>query len=240
MAPAISISLLPLPLQTSSAKMPTLTPLPGGGSLNGTSDAYVSKLSLSPTLTSSPAPGTIFDFGTVQIGTTSAAQTVTLTNNTAGNIAFTSAALSGTNAADYAVSTAGCSPNIVVGTPCVVSVKFTPTVAAPPSEVATLTITDADSTSTQVYSLTSKGATTVPGVGLAPTSLAFGNQVLNTTSAAMTVTLTNTGTSALTINSITASGDFAATSTAATACPITPATRPATAGWNPYTMSVRF
>jgi len=226
--------------QTSSANMPTLTPLPGGGSLNGTSDAYVSKLSLIPTLTSSPATGTIFDFGTVQIGTTSAAQTVTLTNNTAGNIAFTSAAVSGTNAADYAVSMAGCSPNIVVGTPCVVSIKFTPTVAAPPSEVATLTITDADSTSPQVYSLTGKGATTVPGVGLAPTSLAFGNQVLNTTSAAMTVTLTNTGTSALTINSITASGDFAATSTGATACPISPATLPATAGSNTCTINVTF
>jgi hypothetical protein len=195
--------------QTSSADMPTLTPLPGGGTLNGTSDAYVAKLSLIPTQTISPATGTTFDFGTVQIGTTSGAQSVTLTNNTAGNIAFTSAALSGTNAADYAVSTAGCSPNIVVGTPCVVSVKFTPTVVAPPSEVATLTITDADSTSPQVYNLTGKGATTIPGVGLAPTSLAFGNQVLNTTSTAKTVTLTNTGTGALTITSIAASGDFA-------------------------------
>ena len=210
--------------QTFSANMPTLTPLLGGGALNGKSDAYVAKLSLIPTLTISPATGATFDFGTVQIGNTSAAQSVTLTNNTAGNIAFTSAALSGTNAADYTVSTAGCAPNIVVGTPCVVSVKFTPTVVAPPSEVATLTITDADSTSPQVYNLTGKGTNTVPGVGLAPSPLAFGNQLLNTTSAAKTVTLTNSGTGALTIISIGASGDFAETSTGATACPISPAT----------------
>jgi hypothetical protein len=127
------------------------------------SDAFVAKLALIPTLSILPAPGATIDFGTVQTGHTSAPpQTVTLTNNTSGNIAFTSAALSGANAADYAVSTAGCSPNIVVGTPCVVSVTFTPTVVAPPSEVATLTITDGDSTSPQVFNLTGKGSATAP------------------------------------------------------------------------------
>src|SRR5437588_12855639 len=40
----------------------------------------------------------------------------------------------------------------------------------------------------------------------------------------MTVTLTNTGAAALTINSFAASGDFAATSTGASACPMSPAT----------------
>jgi hypothetical protein len=48
--------------------------------------------------------------------------------------------------------------------------------------------------------------------------------LLTTTSAAQTVTLTNTGTGALTISSIAASGDFAETGTGATACPISPAT----------------
>src|SRR5437016_6675376 len=40
----------------------------------------------------------------------------------------------------------------------------------------------------------------------------------------MTVTLTNTGTAALTISSFAPSGDFAATSTGASACPTSPAT----------------
>jgi hypothetical protein len=48
-----------------------------------------------------------------------------------------------------------------------------------------------------------------PVVTLSPTSLSFGNQVINTTSVAKTVTLTNTGTAALNISSITISGDFA-------------------------------
>src|SRR5438094_6425296 len=73
-----------------------------------------------------------------------------------------------------------------------------------------------------MFSLSGNG--TAPGVGLAPTSLDFGNQLLATTSAPMTVTLTNTGAAALTINSFAASSDFAATSTGASACPTSPAT----------------
>ena len=131
--------------------------------LNGLSDAFIAKLTLIPTMSIVPSPGSTIDFGTVQIGTTSAPpKTVTLTNNTNASVAFTGAALSGTNAADYTVTTAGCSPNIVVGTPCVVSITFTPTIVAPPSEVATLTIKDLDSTSPQVFNLTGKGTNTAP------------------------------------------------------------------------------
>src|SRR2546429_295562 len=61
-------------------------------------------------------------------------------------------------------------------------------------------------------------------MGLAPTSLGLGNQPLATTSAPMTITLTNPGTAALTITSLASSGDFAATSTGANACPTSPAT----------------
>src|SRR5437762_1249836 len=72
--------------------------------------------------------------------------------------------------------------------------------------------------------MTLSGNGTAPGVGLAPTSLDFGNQLLATTSAPMTVTLSKTGTAAFTITSFAASGDFAATSTGASACPTSPAT----------------
>jgi hypothetical protein len=48
----------------------------------------------------------------------------------------------------------------------------------------------------------------LPPVRVSPNSLSFGNEVINTTSVAKTVTLTNTGTAALNISSITTSGDF--------------------------------
>jgi len=99
-------------------------------------------------------------------------------------------------------------------------VTFKPTVVG--AETATLRLTDSDSTSPQNIALSGTGANPAPAVMLAPTSLTFGNQALNTTSSAQTVMLTNTGTGPLTIISIAASGDFAATSTGTTACPITP------------------
>jgi hypothetical protein len=54
-----------------------------------------------------------------------------------------------------------------------------------------------------------------PGVSLTPSPLAFGNQVISTTSAAQVLTLQNIGTAALNITSIAASADFAQTN----ACP---------------------
>src|SRR5436853_46710 len=73
-----------------------------------------------------------------------------------------------------------------------------------------------------MFSLSGNG--TAPGVGLAPTSLDFGNQLLATTSAPMTVTLTNTGAAALTINSFADSSDFGVKTSGASTCPTSPAT----------------
>ncbi len=57
-----------------------------------------------------------------------------------------------------------------------------------------------------------------PVVNLSPPSLAFGNQLLDTTSDPLSATLTNTSpNSTLTITSITASGDFSQTNTCGTA-----------------------
>jgi P pilus assembly chaperone PapD len=210
------------------------TSLPSGD----TSAAFVAKLTLIPTLTVSP---TSLNFGTVLIPSTSPAQTVTLTNNTNAAITFTSAVMNGSPAAantDYMV-TNSCSGSIPFGATntCTVSVTFKPTVVG--SETATLQLTDIDSTSPQNIALTGTGANPAPAVGLTPTSLTFGSQLLNTTSAAQTVTLTNTGTAPLTIISITASGDFTETSTGASACPITPPATPLAAGAN-CTISVTF
>jgi hypothetical protein len=84
-------------------------------------------------------------------------------------------------------------------------------------------------------------ASVAGAVSAAPTSLTFGSQTVNTTSAAQTVTLTNGANVALTINKISFAGvnasDFAETSTGATACPVSPATLAAGAS---CTLSVTF
>ena len=200
----------------------------------------MAKLSLIPTLGVSPAR---LDFGIQPIGVMSLPQTVTLTNNTTDPIPFpgTSVSLSGSNASDFSSPSNTCGTSIAAGASCTASAAFTPSVASAESAtlVITVVITDGGLSSSQSFdvSLSVTGSNAVPGVGLAPTSLPFGGQMLTTTSAAQTVTLTNTGTGALTINSIAGSGDFTATGTGATACPISPATLAAGAN---CTISVMF
>src|SRR5437016_5846736 len=110
--------------------------------------------------------------------------------------------------------------SLTAGGTCTINVTFTPTA----SGARTVTLSLADDARGLPSFPTRRSSDLSPGVGLAPTSLDFGNQLLATTSAPMTVTLTNTGAAALTINSFAPSGDFAATSTGASACPTSPAT----------------
>jgi hypothetical protein len=63
--------------------------------------------------------------------------------------------------------------------------------------------------------------TTAPAVSLSPTSLSFGNQQVNTTSAPRTVTLTNTGDADLTGISIGLSGHHSADYAQSNTCPST-------------------
>src|SRR2546429_145049 len=127
---------------------------------------------------------------------------------------------------DFAATSTGASAcptspaTLPAGANCTINATFTPTASG--ARTGTLSLTDNAGGSPQIMTLSGNG--TAPGVGLAPTSLDFGNQLLATTSAPMTVTLTNTGAAALTINSFAPSGDFAATSTGASACPTSPAT----------------
>lgn len=58
-----------------------------------------------------------------------------------------------------------------------------------------------------------KISSAIPAVTLSPASLIFGNQTVNTTSAPKSVKLTNAGAATLNISSITASGNFAVSST---------------------------
>jgi hypothetical protein len=62
-------------------------------------------------------------------------------------------------------------------------------------------------------------ATSTPAVSFSPTSLSFANQTVATTSAAQTITLTNTGAGALSISGIAASANFAQTNTCGTSLP---------------------
>ena len=176
--------------------------------------------------------------GGTQVGTTSAAQTVTLNNTGSASLNISSIVASG----DYG-QTNTCGSFVAVGANCTISVTFTPTATGP--RTGTITVTDNAGDSPQMVSLSGTGtAAAGPAVSLAPTSLSFGNQTLNTPSAAQTVTLTNSGTATLSITSIAASAQYSQTNTcgasvaAGANCTISVTFTPTATGTQPGTITI--
>ncbi|HEY2820929.1 MAG TPA: FG-GAP-like repeat-containing protein [Candidatus Acidoferrum sp.] len=137
-------------------------------------------------------------------GTDSPAQSVTLSN--VGNASFTisSIQITGTGAASFS-QTNTCGASLAAGAHCNISVIFTPSASG--ASDATLTITDTATASPHIVNLT--GSTTpLTQVTLTPSSLTFGSIQVGSTSPFQSVTITNTGTSTLTIAQISMSGDF--------------------------------
>jgi len=159
----------------------------------------------SPIVTLSP---TSLTFASQLVGTTSSPQNVTLTNTGTASLSITKINITGANVRDYA-QTNNCGKTVAAGASCTITVTFTPT--AKGTRTANVSITDNAAGSPQTVSLTGTGI--APFVKLTPSSLTFSGQQVGTTSASQKVTLKNTGTATLTINTIAASGDFAQTDT---------------------------
>jgi len=148
---------------------------------------------VTPVVGVSPASLT---FSSQTVGTKSAAQTVTVTNTGNAALAITGISASG----DYG-ETNSCGSSLAAGGNCTISVTFTPTAAG--TRTGSVSVADNASGSPQMVSLTGTGASpATPTANVAPTSLTFDSQTVGTTSAAQTVTLTNTGGATLTINSV--------------------------------------
>jgi|HubBroStandDraft_6_1064221.scaffolds.fasta_scaffold00076_4 phospholipase C len=152
-------------------------------------------------------------FGNQFVNTTSSAKSITLINHQAIPLTISGISASGAYAQ---TSTCPLSPNaLAAGSSCAISVTFTPTAIG--AQTGTLSITDNASNSPQTAALTGTG---VAPATLSLASIAFGNQFVNTTSTAKSISLTNSQTVPLTISGISASGNFAQTST----CPLSPNT----------------
>jgi hypothetical protein len=140
-------------------------------------------------------------FGNQNLDSTSSPQNVTLSNEGSAPLNITSVTIGAPNSGDFA-QTNNCGTTLAGGDSCTISVTFTPTATG--ARTASVSIADNASGSPQTVSLTGTG--TVPLAGVSPLSLAFGNQNLGTTSPAQLVTLTNGGSSALSINSLAITG----------------------------------
>ena len=177
---------------------------------------------------------TTLSFGNEAEGTSSATKTATLTNNLGTALSIASITTSG----DYS-QTNTCGTSLAAGANCSISVTFTPTILG--TDGSTLTITDSASNSPQTVSLTGNGV--IP-VKVTPASLGFGNEAVDATSAAKTVTVSNKQPTAVTITSITTPGEYAQTNTCGTllaaqgTCTVSVTFTPSTTGSQPGTLTV--
>lgn len=164
---------------------------------------FFASLMAGQTVTLTPSTLT---FSGQAVGTTTAAKTVTVKNTSkTATLDITSIVSSG----EFAF-TSTCGSTLAAGASCTLSVTSTPETVG--TIDGAITLTDNAAPGTQVVSLTGKGLTPVT---FSPTSVTFGSTAIGKTATAKTVTLTNSN-AALTMGTITASGDFAVSATTCT------------------------
>ncbi len=233
-----------------SGTVVTLTQVAGSGSTfagwsgacSGTGACSVTMSaakSVTATFNSSSGPSvtltpTSLNFGTVATGVLSPLKTVTLKNSGKATLSGISIAITGANVSDFPETTT-CTTSLAAGATCLIKVQFKP--AAVGARSASVSITDNATGSPQQVPLSGTGTT----AKLSPTSLAFGTWAVGLTSTVDKVTLTNVGTTALTITSIAVTGteaaDFPETATtcgaslaAAANCTVSVTFKPSTTG----------
>jgi YVTN family beta-propeller protein len=167
------------------------------------------------------------NFGTVYINTT-ALQSTTLTNTGTSMITFTNFAvqsISGDDSTGF-LGVELCPKTLNAGKSCVIIMSFTAdSKVTPVVHAANLVITDNASGSPQTIPMI---ATVInPQASLSASSLNFGNQKTGMTSTAKTITVTNTGTTALAFSGLSISGNFAIASSGTT-CTSTTSLAPTT------------
>lgn len=200
---------------------------PSTVALSGTASTPVATIALSPSSLSFP---------TTPVGSSSAAQTITLTNSGAAALTLTALTAGGSNPGDFTRSgTCAAGGTVAAGASCTIVYTFAP--GAVGTRSAQLAITSNNSNGGVTINLTGTGVDNTPAIGLSATSLAFGSVQVGQTSAARTVTVTNTGGGQLAVSGATVSGaGFAASGCAGASlssnqsCTISVSFAPAAAG----------
>jgi hypothetical protein len=199
----------------------------------------VSILSEPDTLTLAPPS---LSFTPELVGTASGPQPETVTSTGSNPVLINSVALAGTNAADFS-QTNSCGSSLAAGANCAINVSFTASQLGQRS--AFIAITDSTQGSPHSVPLSGVGLTSGPNATLSAGSLTFATQLVGTTSPAQSITLTNYGTTTLSIAGIAATtANFAETNTCSSSlasganCTIDVTFTPSAAGSVTGTLSV--
>ena len=176
--------------------------------------------------------------------TTSAGQSFTMQNTGKTSLSITSI----TASKNFGISSNNCGTTLGAGKTCTITATFTPTIIG--SISGSVTIVDGDAGSPQTVSLSGNGIGG-PLASLSPRSLSFGSVLINSSSTAQAITLTNTGQSALTLTgkspiSITGTNASEYTQTnncgtsvlAGASCTITVTFKPQSSGFHTASISI--
>ncbi len=193
---------------------------------NGPGSNFVLNVSASnPGIAVTPSSLT---FASQTLLTASNPQTVTYQNNTTVPVQITNLAITGTNAADFSFASQTCQDSVLApGASCTVAVVFNPQAGPVGARTADLVFTDDATGSPRIVPMTGSATPAVPILCLSSGSgtLSFSSQLLTTTSAVQSITITNCGSAALNVSNVTVTGigsnDFSVTQTC-TGAPIAP------------------
>jgi hypothetical protein len=161
-------------------------------------------------------------FGSVVIGSNSSTQTVEIRNTGTGPVTLGSIFPAGANPGDFSVVHTCAGVTLSPGGVCFVSVTFSPQQSGP--RTAQLVVNSTAPGSPHTASLSGTGLTgggTVPTGGLSvnPSSIAFGNQAVFTTSGPRSFSVANTSSGPITITGINRTGANPGDFTAFLNCP---------------------
>jgi len=154
------------------------------------------------------------------VSTTSSAQTVTVSNSGNGPLAISALAISGAQAGEFQIVAGGtCTAggSVSAGGSCTVKLAFTP--AAAGTRSAALAISHNAVGSPSSVTLNGSGtATPQAAIALNAPTLAFASQVVGSTSASQSVTVSNSGAATLTFSGLALTGTAAADFTRGGTC----------------------
>jgi large repetitive protein len=154
------------------------------------------------------SPTTPLSFHAQFVGTTSAPQNVTLTNTGTATLSISSISV---NKPFLLGSKTTCGTSVATGAKCTLSVIFQPTVMG--LKTGLLVLNDSASSKPQVIELSGTGTV----LTVSPSQLNFGSQKVGTKSPPQNVTVTNTGSTAVSVTGVSIAGsnylDFSETNT---------------------------
>lgn len=196
---------------TASANFPVIAGAPQStyAGTNSSTNVFIAKVSSqdAPAVALSPQS---LNFGNQALNNASNQQTITLFN--AGSAPLTIASIT---ASGQFSQTNNCGTTVPAGGgTCTIQVTFTPSQTG--SVTDQITIADNAASSPQTITVTGTGVTSAGTLALSVGNLAFSSFTIGQTSPAQTLQLTNTGNTAVTVNSIGVTGDYAETNTCGT------------------------